>query len=61
MKIDITYTSKKLFLNPRSWFWYFKRYTYIKGFIIRICGIHINIREKNGTAKMIAKYTESIS
>ena len=58
MKININYISIKHYdwSNISWWFWYYKPYTYIKGFNIRICGIHFNIREKNGTEKMIAKF-----
>lgn len=56
MKININYISRKLYNNTNIgwWFWYFKTYTYIKGFNLRICGLHFNIRENNGTAKMLA-------
>jgi len=37
-----------------SWFYMFKKYSYIKGFIIRICGVYINVREDNATEKLIA-------
>ena len=57
MKININYVSRKWYNKTtiNSWFWYYKPYVNIKGFVIRICGIDINIREKNATAKLIAK------
>jgi hypothetical protein len=42
MKIDITFTK---FFKSRYWFWTFKRYTKTKGFILRILGLYINIRD----------------
>jgi hypothetical protein len=33
----------------------FKRYKYVKGFIMRIFGVYINVRESNATDKLIAK------
>jgi len=37
-----------------SWFYMFKKYTNIKGFVIRICGVYINVRENNALEKLIA-------
>ena len=56
MIINVNYVSRKWYDNTNidQWLWYFKRYAYIKGFNMRICGIHFNIREKNATAKLIA-------
>ena len=56
MKINVNYVSRKWYDNKNisSWFWYFKPYKYIKGFNMRICGIHFNIREKNATDKLIS-------
>lgn len=31
----------------------YKPYTNIKGFILRICGVYINVRENNATEKLI--------
>lgn len=55
MKINIYFTSLKYYnLNDvDQWFWYFKRYTYINGFIVRFCGIYINCREHDATEKLI--------
>lgn len=56
MKIDVGYISTKWYDRKTIgwWIFYFKPYKLIKGFNLRICGIHLNIRESNGTAKMIA-------
>ena len=40
MKINVNYISRK---------WY------IRGFNMRICGVHFNIRENNATQKLINK------
>lgn len=37
-----------------QWFFYFKKYKNIKGFILRIFGIYINIRERDALKKLIA-------
>jgi hypothetical protein len=57
MKINVNYVSRKWYDKStiKSWFWYFKPYSYIKGFNIRICGVHFNIRENNDTQKLINK------
>lgn len=57
MKININYISTNHYdwSNIGWWFWYYKPYTIIKGFNLRICGIHFNIRENNGTQKIIDK------
>jgi len=34
--------------------WMFKRYTYVKGFIMRIFGVYINVREDYATEKLIS-------
>ena len=56
MKININYTALSHYNknNYSYWLWYFKKYTNIKGFIFRICGVYINCRENNATAKLIA-------
>ena len=55
MKINVNYVSRKWYDKStiKSWFWYFRSYSYIKGFNMRICGVHFNIRENNGTQKLI--------
>lgn len=55
MKIDVSY--HKLANYPKGfrnqWIWTYKPYTYVKGFIIRICGIYFNVTEENATEKLI--------
>ncbi len=57
MKIDITYISTRHYdrTNIHAWFFGFKRYKFVRGFIIRFCGIYINVREQNATQKLIQK------
>ena len=55
MRIDINTIN---FYPNRYWFFYWKRYTAIKGIIIRICGIHINAREDNSREKLIKIWNE---
>ena len=57
MKININYCSIKNYnkTNITQWVWMFKRYKYVKGFIMRIFGVYINVRESNATDKLIAK------
>lgn len=43
----------------RSWFFMFKKYKNINGFICRICGVYFNIREKNATEKLIKQFHAS--
>ena len=33
--------------------WYFRTYKFVRGFMLRIFGVHINIRERNATEKLI--------
>jgi hypothetical protein len=58
MKVDINYISTKHFPIDKLGWWafYFNQYTYIKGFNLRILGVHFNIRENNGTEKMINSF-----
>jgi hypothetical protein len=55
MKINVNYISIKHYdrTNITQWMWMFKRYTYVKGFTMRIFGIYINVRESNATEKLI--------
>jgi hypothetical protein len=55
MKININYCSAKHYdeTNIMQWMWMFKRYKYVKGFIMRIFGVYINVRESNATEKLI--------
>ena len=56
MKIDF-YINKPF--AHRHWFWMFKRYTHVQGFIMRIFGFYFNIRENNATEKLIKLFIES--
>ena len=58
MKINNSYTSTKHYdrKNIIQWVWMFRRYTYIKGFVMRIFGIDINVRENNAREKMIEQF-----
>ena len=55
MKINISYCSLRYYnkTNIIQWVWMFKRYKYVKGFIIRIFGIYLNVRENNSLQKLI--------
>ena len=55
MKVNINYCSIHNFglSNIHWWVFMFKRYTYIKGFIVRILGVYINVRENNSTEKLL--------
>lgn len=61
MKINISYCSTTYYdkTNITQWMWYFKRYENVKGFICRIFGIYINVRENNATEKLIKIATEN--
>ncbi len=61
MKINVKYISTKHYdrTNISQWMWMFKKYTGVRGFIIRIFGVYINCRENNATEKLIAKWNES--
>lgn len=61
MKINIDYISTKHYdrTNIVHWMFMFKRYTAVKGFIMRIFGIYINARENNSTEKLIKLFQES--
>ncbi len=37
-----------------QWFSMYRSYTYVDGFIMRICGVYFNVREKGATEKLIA-------
>ena len=56
MKVDIKYIGTKWFPIKKIgwWIFYFKKYTYIKGFQIRIFGFHFNIRENIGKSIFLA-------
>lgn len=57
MKINVNYISTSHYnrTNIGQWMWMFKRYAFARGFIVRIFGIYINVRENNATEKLIAK------
>jgi hypothetical protein len=50
MKITITTIN---FYPNIYWFWYFRKWTYIKGFSIRVFGIEIKVLESDATNKLI--------
>ena len=56
MKIDFKYISLKWFpINKIGWWlFYYKSYTFVKGFNLRVFGCHFNVRENNATEKLIA-------
>ena len=58
MNINISYISIKHYAgtNIIQWVWRFRRYTYIKGFVMRIFGIDINVRENNAREKIIEQF-----
>lgn len=57
MKIDISYIQTKHYNRKTimQWVWWFERYTYVKGFKMRIFGWYINVREKHATEKLLAE------
>ena len=58
MNINTSYISTKNYdrTNIIHWVWMFRRYTYVKGFVMRIFGIYINVRENNAREKMIEQF-----
>jgi len=58
MKKNISCISTKHYdrTNIIQWVWMFRRYTYVKGFVMRIFGININVRENNAREKMIEQF-----
>lgn len=63
MKVNIDYVSTKWYHDApdglRQWAFYFKRYSGVRGFILRVFGVHVNIRENGATDKLIAKCVAS--
>jgi hypothetical protein len=64
MKIDISYTKLSLYNNfglksRRYWIFYFKKYSHVFGFHLRVFGIHFNIREKHATEKLLVLWHTS--
>jgi hypothetical protein len=49
MRINFNYTSIKHYdrTNIMQWVWMFKKYTFFRGFIMRIFGVYINVRGEN--------------
>ena len=44
------------FYPYKEWFFYFRRFKNIKGYVIRIMGFHFIVKEKDGTEKLIEKF-----
>lgn len=61
MKIDVSYISTEYYdrTNIVQWMFMFKRYTAVKGFIMRIFGCYFNVRENNATEKIIKLFIAS--
>lgn len=56
MKINVKYISRDLFDNRlRNWIFSFKKYKHMKGFNIRLFGLHFNVTEKGGVEKLKQK------
>jgi len=55
MRININYISTRHYNknNIMQWVWMFKPYTYVRGFIMRIFGVYINVRERRALEKLI--------
>ena len=55
MKITVSYTNPKHFTlsTINQWVLTVKKYKFINGFIIRIFGLYINVRENKATEKLI--------
>lgn len=49
MAYDIVETK----IISRRWFFYFKRYSFIRGFILRFLGIYLNVRENKALWKLL--------
>jgi len=55
MKINFGYCSRKYYnkSNIKQWLWTFQKYQYVNGFIARLFGFYINVREDDATEKLI--------
>lgn len=55
MKIDFRFVSTRHYDwgNIAQWFWYFRKMRYVRGFTIRLLGIHLTVFENNATQKLI--------
>jgi len=60
MKIDISFQNPSWFgfKYITQWVYMYKRYTVCYGFILRIFGIYINVRENDSTHKIMEKVKE---
>lgn len=59
MKINVKYIGISGFPLDKIlwWIFYFKKYKFIKGFNIRLFGVHFNIREDKALEKLLSKTT----
>lgn len=59
MKVNIYYCPISDYnkTNITQWAFMFRRYKFINGFVMRVFGIYINIREKNATQKLLKPQT----
>lgn len=55
VKFDVNFLTPYL---SRSWFFGYRRYTFFKGFRLRLLGFDINVREKNAMEKLIKRAHE---
>lgn len=55
MKVHISFTPTIHYdkSNIMQWVFMFERYTYLKGFKLRILGLYINVVENNAQQKLI--------
>jgi hypothetical protein len=58
MSVSVTYVKKKLYEGQslKYWRWYFKKFTFIRGFQIRLFGVHVKVTESNATNKLIKMF-----
>lgn len=61
MKVNISYVSTKYYdaHSIIQWAWMFKKYRHVKGFILRVFGVYLNIRENRSTEKLTKLFVES--
>lgn len=62
MSVTVTYVKKKLYEgeNLKYWRWYFRKFVFIRGFQIRIFGVHVKVTESNATNKLIKIWREKM-
>lgn len=55
MKISVSYCSTKHYPKGTlgQWAFMYKKFTYVKGFILRLFGVYIHVIEPNATEKLI--------